>query len=57
MIVKQFGARAAGSSIAHGPKVFFQINDALVGNAQFIPPNLTRVVVGGMHRDENFTGV
>ena len=57
MIVKQFGARAAGSGIAHGPKVFFQINDALVGNAQFIPPNLTRVVVSGMHRDEDFTGV
>ncbi len=57
MIVKQFGAGATGTGITHGPKIFFQIDDAFVGNTQLIAPNFTRVVVCGMNRDQNFTGV
>ena len=45
MIVKQF-VQAARAGIAHGPKIFFQVDNAFVSNPNFIAPNFARVIVG-----------
>ena len=52
LIVEYFRAKAAGPRGAHGPQVAFVADDPVIAEAGDLLPELTRLIVSGIDRDQ-----